>query len=335
MTRPLLMAIVFWSFASGAAASVSTSAYLTTPSTCDKVEKIDSGKVFLSSPADCPTRPGRVRIEAPAALTEVDVFVNGAFLGKQQLQRYDLAGVQGLLDDADKLATTLPAVATLDPDSREVVAARKSAEQFYSPEYQARITVESERLKQTVFAPVMEEYYPEGAAPQQVPDTGRLAGDERVYVFISSSIPASTLRAYLAMADKTLDPNLVFVLRGLVGGAKQVGPTMTFLAELLKKNPGCDIKAEQCETYQANIQVDPLLFARYQVAKVPAVVYARNVQVVEGFGKSEGLADEVPVGDAFLVEGDASLDWLLEVINREAKSKTVAGLVAAMRKGFY
>lgn len=311
-------------------------AYLTTPTTCDRVEKVAAAerKVYLSSPASCPTKPGRARIEVPSEMAEIEVIVNGASTGTQALQRYGMDGVQGLLGDAEKLAESLRAVRPPDPDSREARAAKTSADLFYSPEYQARITAESERLKQTVFAPVMKEYYPEEAERQQAA-AGRLAADERVYVFISSSIPSDTLRTYMAIADKVKEPNLAFVLRGMIGGARQVGPTMTFVTDLLKQDSGCDIKTDKCEMYQANVQVDPLLFARYHVTQVPAVVYARNVSVVEGFGKSEGLTDEVPVGDAFLVEGDASLDRLLEVINREAKSKTVDGLVAAMRKGFY
>lgn len=311
-------------------------AYLTTPTTCDRVEKVAVAerKVFLSSPASCPTKPGRARIEVPNEMAEIEVFVNGTSTGTQALQRYGMDGVQGLLGDAEKLAESLRAVRPPDPDSREALAAKTSADLFYSPEYQARITAESERLKQTVFAPVMKDYYPEEAAREQV-KAGKLAADERVYVFISSSIPETTLRAYVSLADKVMEPNLVFVLRGMVGGAKQVGPTMAFVSGLLNKDPGCDVKADKCEMYQANIQVDPLLFARYHVTQVPAVAYARNVSVVDGFGKSEGLTDEVPVGDAYQVEGDASLDRLLEVINREAKSKTVDGLVAAMRKGFY
>lgn len=331
--QSLLMALGFLALVTPAL-SATPAAYLTTPTTCDTVEKVEDGKVFLTSPANCPTRPGRARIEVPNELAEVEVFVNGVTTGKLPLQRYDLAGVQGVLGDAEKLAESLEAVKAPSPDSRAALEAKKSAELFYSPEYQAKISAESERLKQTVFAPVLKEYYPAEATKQQA-IAGRLAADERVYVFISSSIPATTLRAYVTMADKTKEPNMVFVLRGLIGGAKQVGPTMTFVTDLLKKDPGCDIKADKCETYQANVQVDPLLFARYHVTQVPAVVYARGVSVVEGFGKSEGLTDEVKVGDAFLVEGDASLDRLLEVINREAKSKTVEGLVTAMRKGFY
>lgn len=249
-------------------------------------------------------------------------------------QGLDMGAVQEVLCEAEALAKGLPDPRQAPVNNRAVLEAKKSADAFASPEYQDKLRTESERLKTEVFSSVMKEYYPEESRKQQ-PVSGKLAGDERIYMFISSSIPSTTLRSYIAMADKLKEPNLVFVLRGMVGGAKQVGPTMTFVAELLKKDPGCDITADQCDVYQANVQVDPLLFSRFRITQVPTVVYARAVGVADGFGKSEGLSNEVPVGDSFLVEGDAALDRLVEVINRDAKSKTLEQLVVAMRKGYY
>ena len=310
------------------------SAYLTTPTACDTVERVDAGRVWLRSPPRCASRPGRVRIDVLADLGEVEVYVNGVFQETQVPQRYDMAGIQATLTDAETLAGGLQVAKPVDPASRAATEAKKSAGLFASPEYQLRLKAERERLQESVFAPVMKEYYPEGDVRPQVA-AGKLSADERVYVFISSSLPEATLRTYLAQADQTKEPNLVFVLRGLVGGAKQVGPTMAFLGNVLKRDAGCDLKKEACATFQANVQVDPLLFARYQITQVPALVYARNVSVAEGFGKSEGLSEEVPVGQSYRADGDAALDRLLEVINREAKSRSVEQLVAAMRKGFY
>jgi hypothetical protein len=110
---------------------------------------------------------------------------------------------------------------------------------------------------------------------------------------------------------------------------------VAFIGNVLKKDEQCDLKIAQCDTYLANVQVDPLLFARYQITQVPALVYARDGSVAEGFGKSEGLSSEVPVGRSWQVDGDAALDRLLEVVNREAKSSSVEQLILAMRKGFY
>ena len=36
-------------------------------------------------------------------------------------------------------------------------------------------------------------------------------------------------------------------------------------------------------------------------------------------------------GNSFLIQGDAGLDYLLEKINREAKSKGLAGLIKKIR----
>lgn len=334
MKRKALCLLACLATGSASWAATIPSAYLTTPSACDTIERKEAEKVWLISPADCESKPGRMRIEAPAGQGEIEIYVNGVYKETQALQRYDMAGVQAVLTDAETLAKSLQVDKPVNPASPAVAAAKQSAENFFSPGYQAKLKAERDRLQKDVFAPVMQEYYPEEAAKQLEPG-GKLTAAERIYVFISSSIPEATLRTYLAQADKVREPNMIFVLRGLVGGAKQVGPTVAFIGNVLKKDEQCDLKIAQRDTYLANVQVDPLLFARYQITQVPALVYSRDVSVAEGFGKSEGLSSEVPVGQSWQVDGDAALDRLLEVVNREAKSSSVEQLILAMRKGFY
>ena len=126
------------------------------------------------------------------------------------------------------------------------------------------------------------------------------------------------------MIDRAGDPNVVMVLRGFVGGMKRIKPTMEFIGNVLKKDPACDVTAEKCDGYNVSIQVDPLLFRRFRVEQVPTVVYVLG-QPVDG---------ESPEGQDFrqdfTISGDAGLDWLLEKINREAKSVTLAGLIGSM-----
>jgi len=196
--------------------------------------------------------------------------------------------------------------------------------QFQAPEYQAVIRAEQERLGQSVFHDVLATF-----APQEKTDAsaGRLAADERVYLFFSSSVPLSTLRSYAAMLDKARDPNVVMVLRGFVGGMKKIKPTMEFIADVLKKDPACEESAAQCDGYFVSIQIDPQLFQRYRIEQVPTVVYTAG-QAVD----SEITEEQASQRD-FVIAGDASLDWLLEKINREAKSMTLAGLIGSLRDG--
>jgi hypothetical protein len=70
-----------------------------------------------------------------------------------------------------------------------------------------------------------------------------------------------------------------------------------------------------------------LLFRRYGIERVPAVVYVRGVSVLDA-DQSEGRPENAQAGDHFAVYGDAGLPYVLELIQREAKS---AGLAALLR----
>jgi predicted DsbA family dithiol-disulfide isomerase len=63
------------------------------------------------------------------------------------------------------------------------------------------------------------------------------------------------------------------------------------------------------------ISLQPALFSKYGINRVPAVVYEN--------GK-----------DTYSIQGDAGLDYLLERINREAKSTALAGLIKKMRGAY-
>ena len=189
-------------------------------------------------------------------------------------------------------------------------AAGEVMEQFNAPAYQAKIRQEQQRLRQTVFQ----------SATDEAMTTPEPCG-ERLYLFISSSVPLSTLRAYTAMIDRAKASQVTMVLRGFVGGMKKAGPTMAFIAEVLKKDPACDLGKTRCESYQVNIQIDPERFQRFGIEQVPALAY-----LTEG---SDGQGQ----GEPLIVSGDASLDTLLERINREAKRASLQTMIAALRHG--
>ncbi len=50
---------------------------------------------------------------------------------------------------------------------------------------------------------------------------------------------------------------------------------------------------------------------------------------------SEGLDDNTKASDYHTVYGDASLEYVLNLIQKETKSKSLEGVIAALRKGFY
>jgi conjugal transfer pilus assembly protein TrbC len=208
--------------------------------------------------------------------------------------------------------------------------ARKASDLYSSEGYRKKIEQETKRIKSEVFRG-LKEYYRD--KPNGIKENAKLSPHERIYLFISSSVPTGTLRNYMAGIDAAQDPNIIVVMRGFIGGMKYVRPTLEFTHALLKKNTSCNLP-EQCELYAVNFEIDPLLFRRYGINRVPAVVYVPDIDVEDPAG-SEGLEDNAKVSDYHLFYGDVSLDYAIERINEKARSSSLEDLARVMRKGFY
>lgn len=157
-----------------------------------------------------------------------------------------------------------------------------------------------------------------------------LKEDERIYIFVSSSVPKDTLRNYARDIDRLGQPRMSIVMRGFVSGMTKVRPTLEFLRRVLFKDENCD--SDKCEAYHAPVLIDPLLFRRYAIEAVPAIVYVRGVRVMDST-VSEGLGEGAETGDYRVLYGDAALDGALELIDREAGSSSLNCLVWKLRRG--
>lgn len=149
-----------------------------------------------------------------------------------------------------------------------------------------------------------------------------LMPDEKIYLFISSSMPEITLRTYARDLDKLGDKNIVMVMQGFVGGIKYITPTLEFIQNILKKSPACDSKSRVCDAFNAGVYIDPQAFARYGINGVPAVVYVRD-------------ENEEKFSEAYRVSGEVSLEYALERIEKESKSSQISHALKKLRKGFY
>ena len=104
----------------------------------------------------------------------------------------------------------------------------------------------------------------------------------------------------------------------------KIGPTIQFTSTALKENPLCE--GQDCAMYPVNFVVDPLLFRRYGVTRVPAVVYAKGVKPSTPEG-SEGDTGS-NVSSFSTLYGDASLEYILERISRDTESSSLHGLLS-------
>ena len=60
-----------------------------------------------------------------------------------------------------------------------------------------------------------------------------LLPDERIYIFMSSSVPLVTWNNYAKDIDKVRDPNIIMVMRGCIGGCKYIRPTLKFIQNII------------------------------------------------------------------------------------------------------
>ena len=195
-------------------------------------------------------------------------------------------------------------------------AAKETADLFHSPEFQERVQCEQQRLEKEVFAGYTRPWKKKTRqrATEQKEQVGSLAAGEKVFLFISSSVPDETVHAYIAALDRAGDPHLSLVMRGFVGGLVRARATkdQSYFGRILKKELDCPRTQTPCERYKVAIRLKPSLFTRYGITRVPAVIYEHEK-------------------NSFLIQGDAGLDYLLEKINREVQSKGLASLIKKIR----
>ncbi|MEW6291032.1 MAG: type-F conjugative transfer system pilin assembly protein TrbC [Thermodesulfobacteriota bacterium] len=261
------------------------------------------------------------RLTGTALVLALCFVANPACADGQSSTDLKMHDVSGVLDTAQKKAKELKL-----PDNGQADdcgcrdAAEKVMEKFNSPGFQAKMQDEQQRLRETVFKDILTDTLPQS---DQNPPAVTGSNAEQLYLFVSSSVPLNTLRNYAAMIDQARAGEIIMVLRGLVGGMKKIRPTMEFIGEMLKKDPGCNLAKEKCDSYQVNIQVDPQLFQRFGIEQVPALAYL-PISVDEA---------EVTQAEPIIIYGDAGLDYLLERINQEAKNAELNTLIAALRRG--
>lgn len=193
-----------------------------------------------------------------------------------------------LQEAAEKVRVELP------EENPEARAAAEALLRVYQSEGFRR-KVEEQRRKLAGEMPGREG---SAAEPDEAEREGRSGA---FYLFVSSSMPLETLRTYAADLARLKSPRIVMVLRGFVGGARKIGPTASFIADVLKADAECDPGGEQCAMVDVSFIVDPLLFRRAGIGQVPALGWLR--------GEKE---------ESLVVCGDARIGYLLEVLEREA-----------------
>lgn len=154
-----------------------------------------------------------------------------------------------------------------------------------------------------------------------VPDDIAALTGTRIYLMLSASVPLATARNMIRDAAR-LDQAVV-VMRGFIGGARQVQPTVAQIARWLRLDPACE--GPDCAMQPIQVQVDPMLFRRYQVEAVPALVVASGIDY-PGFC-SEGDAQKTAVDHWHRVTGDAPIVQSLRELHARTQDPALPPLI--------
>jgi len=298
--------------------------FIDTPDSCYQVERLENDTVYLAifqkgeGGNACTGKPGRAFIKSTS--DKVKIIVEGKLWKEMTFQPISLPDVDAIISKAGKASITIPANSSETSMKKE---AEKLNSYYQSDEFQSHVKAETERIKREVFGDAIERYYPDEIKQAL---SGKLGSDERVYVFVSSSMPLQTVRNYAASISKFKEPGIMMVMRGFVGGMAKIRPTVDFTAQALKTDPACDPIASECEALPVPFGVDPLLFRRYGIDRVPAVVYVKGMKKDDA-ELSEGDNKNASITNYWLAYGDAKLEFILDAIQKVSGSKSLGRLL--------
>lgn len=303
------------------------------PTPCHIVEKVDLEKIYLITRGlPCPDGVNPISVEIDASVKKARLFVDGVFWREQQV--LDLNAIQESLERSKAIEETIRVPKGVI-NQRGSPSADGAARHFASDEFQRKVQEETDRIRKDVFHFAGRDKRLDGEVVREPSDQteagqtiGSLSSSERIYVFISSSIPLETLRNYAAEVAKLSDRNVTMVMRGFVGGMKYAQPTLKLVSDVIVKDPACKKTERQCAALKINLVVDPLLFRMYRIRQVPAVVYVPSVNSGEP-GGSEGVGDPPPY---YAVYGDASLSYVLERIQKETRSLSLKKVLSKIQQ---
>jgi conjugal transfer pilus assembly protein TrbC len=132
-------------------------------------------------------------------------------------------------------------------------------------------------------------------------------GDPAIYIFISASLPETTLENY-AESVRMLTGDGIMVLKGTIGDPKNIMPTVDFVTKLSCGKSIADMQKDQsCD--MARVDINPLLFRLFGVKEVPAIVLS-DISYTEMIG-IVNLGEALNPNRYGIIYGDVSVEYAL------------------------
>mgnify|MGYP001773236303 CR=1 FL=1 len=199
-----------------------------------------------------------------------------------------------------------PQVKELSPEEKEKLRKQIESLKARSKEWQERLEYKDGRV-------IVKQ---EGKKEEKKEKTS-LSQGEFIYIFMSSSVPISVWKTYAKnIEDFGLTDKSSLVLRGCIGGCRYIKPTLEFISKVL------EIDRDR-QGIKAEVWIDPLLFRRFNIQRVPCVVYVRGQELMDNT-LSAGLEENIKTkGQYFISCGDWSLKYHLEELCKKSGNQNL------------
>lgn len=213
-------------------------------------------------------------------------------------------------------------------------AANRAYQLYNEKQMQRMITTYKQNIfTSKQFQAAIKKYVPPNVYAQYFTKAGKLKNmslavqNDRLFICISSSMPMAELRSYVKQVAYLGVKDIVFVMRGFIGGVKYMTPTIRFFYNMAKVDPNC--KGLDCKIYNVMLEVDPLVFRKYHIDRVPAFVFVPNFQKIMPYNidKDDG---------SYKLYGDVSLKYAIQVLYKNSKYVRLKELLEEYKKkSFY
>lgn len=150
---------------------------------------------------------------------------------------------------------------------------------------------------------------------------------DRIYIFMSSSVPIEVWDMYAEYIDEYKIHNATLLLKGCIGSCEKIKPTLEFISKVVTQN------GKNKEGLKARIQIDPLLFKKYNIDEAPCFVYAQNIKPIS-FELSEGIDENLQqqAGVTFYKScGDWSFKYHIEQLEKMSKSRQIQTILKQIK----
>jgi type-F conjugative transfer system pilin assembly protein TrbC len=129
--------------------------------------------------------------------------------------------------------------------------------------------------------------------------SGSTYDENYLFLFISKSVPLATLKNYAEIFNQ--NPHITFVMRGTIGSPDKILPTIEWIKSF--QCPGGEDDQENCSSVKTDL--NPVLFEKFTINKVPALVYFPEPQKI--------LTDEtISKNDYLVYYGDVDPSYVID-----------------------